>query len=140
MISAVTLMVKDMERSCRFYSRIPGFRLVYGGGSSDQSFTTYRVGDAHPPTYLNLELREGTTTTISSNQSNDLDRRHFGRIIFHTNDVDKLYSLFKDNREISEALSFENEPRDAPWGERYFHIREPDGYQLSFAEPSSPIQ
>jgi hypothetical protein len=24
---------------------------------------------------------------------------------------------------------------DAPWGERYFHIREPDGYQLSFAKP-----
>jgi hypothetical protein len=24
---------------------------------------------------------------------------------------------------------------DAPWGERYFHICEPDGYELSFAKP-----
>ena len=32
-------------------------------------------------------------------------------------------------------MSFENEPTNAAWSERYFHIREPDGYQLSFAKP-----
>lgn len=26
-------------------------------------------------------------------------------------------------------------PRDAPWGERYFHVRDPDGHELSFATP-----
>jgi hypothetical protein len=31
--------------------------------------------------------------------------------------------------------SFENEPTNAAWGERYFHIREQDGYQLSFVKP-----
>ncbi|MGH9996937.1 MAG: VOC family protein [Nitrososphaeraceae archaeon] len=31
-------------------------------------------------------------------------------------------------------ISFENEPTDASWGERYFHIRDPDGYLLSFAQ------
>jgi hypothetical protein len=31
-------------------------------------------------------------------------------------------------------MSFENEPTNAAWSERYFHIREPDGYQLSFAK------
>jgi len=36
---------------------------------------------------------------------------------------------------ISNLISFENEPTNASWGERYFHIREPDGYQLSFARP-----
>jgi hypothetical protein len=36
---------------------------------------------------------------------------------------------------IQNIISFEDEPRDASWGERYFHIREPDGYQLSFAMP-----
>jgi hypothetical protein len=24
--------------------------------------------------------------------------------------------------------------RNAPWGEKYFHIREPEGYLISFAE------
>jgi uncharacterized glyoxalase superfamily protein PhnB len=25
-------------------------------------------------------------------------------------------------------------PRDAGWGERFFHITDPDGHELSFAE------
>jgi uncharacterized glyoxalase superfamily protein PhnB len=24
-------------------------------------------------------------------------------------------------------------PSDAPWGERYFHVRDPAGHELSFA-------
>jgi uncharacterized glyoxalase superfamily protein PhnB len=38
---------------------------------------------------------------------------------------------------IAELVSFENEPTDALWGERFFHIRDPDGYQLTFATPIS---
>jgi hypothetical protein len=56
-------------------------------------------------------------------------------VIFHTEDVDKLYSYMKNNHNISDTISFENEPKDASSGERYFHISEPDGYQLSFATP-----
>ncbi|MDQ6724001.1 MAG: VOC family protein [Thermoproteota archaeon] len=41
----------------------------------------------------------------------------------------------RKNKCISNIVLFENEPMDAPWGERYFHIREPGGYQLSFAKP-----
>jgi uncharacterized glyoxalase superfamily protein PhnB len=26
-------------------------------------------------------------------------------------------------------------PQDAPWGERYFHMRDPDGHEQSFARP-----
>ena len=36
---------------------------------------------------------------------------------------------------ISNHIIFENEPTNAPWGERFFHIREPNDYQLSFAQP-----
>ena len=54
-ISAVTLIIKNMERSCNFYSKIPGFKLVYGG-SYDDTFTTYEIGEDIPKMYLNLEL------------------------------------------------------------------------------------
>jgi catechol 2,3-dioxygenase-like lactoylglutathione lyase family enzyme len=132
-ISAVTLIIKNMERSCNFYSQIPGFKLVYGG-SSDDTFTTYEIGEIGEyatKMYLNLEL-----SILNSNNHNAHNtRRHFGRIIFHTEDVDELYSFFKNNEGISNTITFENEPTDAPWGERYFHIRESDGYQLSFAKP-----
>ncbi|TLX68559.1 MAG: VOC family protein [Thaumarchaeota archaeon] len=123
-ISAITLFVKNMERSCKFYSSIPGFRLVYGGESD--SFTTYEVGK-HSKNYLNLELRK---------EDNSKD---FGRIIFHTSNVDELYAYLKKDDNISKLGSFENEPTNAPWGERFFHMRDPNGYQLSFAMPIKNI-
>jgi uncharacterized glyoxalase superfamily protein PhnB len=77
-----------------------------------------------------LELRSNNDIITHPN-----DRRNFGRIIFYTENVDELYSQFKSDACTSELISFENEPTDALWGERYFHIRDPDGYQLSFAMP-----
>jgi catechol 2,3-dioxygenase-like lactoylglutathione lyase family enzyme len=133
-ISAVTLIIKNMNRSCKFYSHIPGFKLVYGGLSNDP-FTTFQIGKDKPLIYLNLELIKDGDTIIINNFNKEFGKRHLGRIIFHTKNVDELYSHFKSNKEISNAIIFENEPNDASWGERYFHIREPDGYQLSFAQP-----
>ena len=134
-ISAVTLFVENMRRSCSFYSRIPGFKLIYGG-SATCSFSTYEVGIGqsknNPKTFLNLEL----SSPIGPDSNIDDRRKHFGRIIFHTEDVDKLYFYLKKIQDLSAAILIEDEPRDAPWGERYFHMREPDGYQLSFAESS----
>jgi catechol 2,3-dioxygenase-like lactoylglutathione lyase family enzyme len=125
-ISAVTLLIKDMERSCNFYSKIPGFKLVYGGSPPD-SFTSYEIGD-NTSVYLNLELFKTTTN------SQECETKNFGKIILHTEDVDKLYSYFKKNQVISKLIVFENEPSNASWGERYFHIHDPDGYLLSFAK------
>jgi hypothetical protein len=60
----------------------------------------------------------------------------FGGIIFHIENVDGLYSYMKQDEYISQSfIVFENEPTNAPWGERFFHIREPNGYELSFAQP-----
>ena len=89
-ISAVTLLIKNMERSCSFYSQIPGLRLVYGGSSKD-TFTTFEMGTEISKMCLNLELSAFT---------NEHYRTDFGRIIFHTEDVDKLYSYMKNNHNI----------------------------------------
>ena len=102
-ICAVTLFIENMERSCNFYSSVPGFKLVYGGSPTD-SFTTYEIGSAEskniPKTYLNLEL----ATPIST----DYNINDFGRIIFHTEDVDKLYSYLKNNQDLSKAILIED--------------------------------
>jgi catechol 2,3-dioxygenase-like lactoylglutathione lyase family enzyme len=140
-ISAVTLKVKDMQRSCSLYSKIPGFTLTYGGKLSD-SFTTFKIGKGSNGAYLNLELRghDGTSNESYNDKSTLIKMKgskDFGRIIFHVEDVDKLYSYMKHNEYISSSIVFENEPTNAPWRERFFHIREPDGYQLSFAQPLS---
>lgn len=137
-ISAITLRIRKMDRSCHFYSQIPGFRLVYGGSFND-IFSTYEIGESNgSKIYLNLELIlpiNDLPIDDQNNQNNNVtvSTEHFGRIIFHTDDVDKLYDYLKNNESITSNIVFENAPTDAPWGERYFHIREPDGYQLSFA-------
>lgn len=128
-ISAVTLSVKNMEKSCKFYSIIPGFKVAYGGSSSD-SFTTFEIGEGRTyKMYLNLEVKRNIDSTIRHHS----DKMDFGRIIFYSVDVDELYSRLTNDASISELVSFENEPMNASWGERFFHMRDPDGYQLSFA-------
>jgi catechol 2,3-dioxygenase-like lactoylglutathione lyase family enzyme len=138
-ISAITLRVKDMEKSCTLYSKIPGFSLTYGGKPSDR-FTTFEIGKGtNATTYLNLELIEVDEGSSDFYKKPILgktrDSEDFGRIIFHTENVDTLYSYMKQDEYISKSVVFENEPTNAPWGERFFHIRELNGYQLSFAQP-----
>jgi catechol 2,3-dioxygenase-like lactoylglutathione lyase family enzyme len=148
-ISAITLRVKDMEKSCYLYSRIPGFRLAYGGKPSDR-FTTFEIGEASNATYLNLERIEEEEEDHEDDYSNSAadfnnnepnlggkmkGSENFGRIIFHTDNVDKLYSYMQYDEYVSKSIIFESKPTNAPWGERFFHIREPNGYQLSFAQP-----
>jgi catechol 2,3-dioxygenase-like lactoylglutathione lyase family enzyme len=144
-ISAITLSITDMERSCKFYSRIPGFKVVYGG-SKDDSFTTFEIGCPRiKEGRRQLKVKNGVTSCLNlrllkDHRSNGKKfgakkNADFGRIIFHTDDVDKLYHQLKYDRHMSRSTTFENEPTDAPWGERFFHIRDPDDYQLSFAQP-----
>ena len=131
-----------MKKSCTLYSKIPGFRMRYGGKPYDR-FTTFEIGKgSKTATYLNLELIEKVEENDSSDfyKKSNLGRRmkgseDFGRIIFHTENVDTLYSYMKQDEYISRSVVFENEPTNAPWGERFFHIREANGYQLSFAQP-----
>lgn len=111
-ISAVTLATHDMRRAVRFY-RVLGFELVHGGENA--TFTSFRAG----PGFLNLISEPG--------------ERHWswwGRVIFYETDVDGLH-----DRLIAVGLRPDTAPRDAEWGERFFHLTDPDGHELSFARP-----
>ena len=118
-ISAVTLLVSNMKRSVDFYTKIPDFKIVYGG--SEAQFTSFLIDNA-VKSYLNLKLNKTHSTD-------------FGRIIFYTDDVDELFAYMQDDKIISELGKFESKPEDAVWGERFFHVLDPDGYKLSFATP-----
>jgi catechol 2,3-dioxygenase-like lactoylglutathione lyase family enzyme len=112
-ISAVTLAVTDMRRSVEFYEALR-FDLAFGG--REAAFTTFRVG----PGFLNLQLDPPAARDV----------RVWGRIIFWVDDVDAVYG-----RVLELGRTAETEPADAPWGERYFHVHDPDGHELSFARP-----
>lgn len=111
-LSAVTLATADMARAVVFYRRL-GFEVLHGGPDGD--FTSFRVGDG----YLNLALRPGYQPG-----------EPWGRTIFYVSDVDRLYETC-----LAAGLEPETAPRDAEWRERYFHILDPDGHELSFARP-----
>ena len=64
--------------------------------------------------------------------------RDFGRIVFYTDDVDELYSHLVNDSDFAKLATFETEPKTASWGERFFHLSDPDNYQLSFAMPTKP--
>jgi catechol 2,3-dioxygenase-like lactoylglutathione lyase family enzyme len=117
-LSAITLATGDMARAVRFYRQL-GFVLRYGGESA--SFSSFAAGEA---AYLNLIAIEAPSP----------ERPFWGRVIFHVADVDAIYQ-----RALKLGLEPEAAPRDASWGERFFHLRDPDGHELSFARPlSSP--
>lgn len=110
-ISAITLFTSDMARSVGFYESL-GFELRYGG--AEASFTSFSTGIG----YLNLMARS------------DHRPSHWGRLILYVSDVDRMYQTA-----MRLGLEPEAKPRDAEWGERYFHLTDPDGHELSFARP-----
>ena len=111
-ISAVTFRVANMTESVRFYRDVLGMELLYGG--EDAGFSSLRARDAQSAI---LDLEPGDRVT------------RWGRLIFHVTDVDGLWTHLKER-------GFDPEiPQDASWGERYFHMLDPDGHELSFARP-----
>ena len=110
-ISAVTLRVTNMAASVCFYRDVLGLEIIYGGEGS--YFTSLRTKDGN--TILNLEYGNAST--------------QWGRLIFHISDVDRFWA------DLVEKGFHPDRPQDASWGERYFHMPDPDGHELSFARP-----
>jgi len=109
-LSAVTLATYDMARAVAFYQAL-GFEMLYGGAGSE--FTSFAAGHS----YLNL-IAVPPETPLG----------WWGRAIFYVDDVDAMHA-----RAVAAGCTPEAAPRDAPWGERFFHLRDPDGHELSFA-------
>jgi catechol 2,3-dioxygenase-like lactoylglutathione lyase family enzyme len=111
-ISAITFATSDMARAVRFYAAL-GFSMAYGGETA--TFTSFRVGTGH------LNLARANDQPPSSGRT---------RVIFHVDDVDAMYAHV-----LAQGFTPEAPPGDAAWGERYFHLTDPDGHALSFARP-----
>lgn len=111
-ISALTLATHDMAQAVRFYQAL-GFVVHYGGAESP--FTSLRAGVS----YLNLIA-----------ESEQRQWSWWGRPIFYVTDIDAFY-----DHACAAGILPEMEPRDGPWAERYFHLTDPDGHELSFAMP-----
>ena len=114
-ISAVILKVSSMTNSVRFYRDVLGMEIIYGG--EDDCFSSFRTKDEKGP-ILNLE--QGRSVTA------------WGRLIFYVADVDTIWAYLQEKAFHPES------PQDASWAERYLHMPDPDGHELSFARPLRP--
>jgi catechol 2,3-dioxygenase-like lactoylglutathione lyase family enzyme len=109
-MSAVTFAVRAMSEAIGFYTRL-GFTLISGGPNAP--FSSLRVGDA----FVNLILTPSYTPTW------------WGRTIFRVDDVDALYRMV-----LAQGLTPTTSLQNGTWGERYFHLTDPNGHELSFAQ------
>src|SRR5260370_41743063 len=86
--------------------------ISYGG--EDAFFSSVRAKDAEDP-ILNLEQGRSVPG--------------WGRMIFYVADVDSFWEYLRGKGFNPER------PRNASWGERYFHMSVLVGHALSFARP-----
>src|SRR3954447_10424910 len=86
------------------------------------------VKQRHLPSF-----RAGTSYLNLVTQPADRQWSWWGRVIFYVADVDELYEHAR-----AAGFSSATAPGDAEWGERYFHVKDPDGHELSFARPLPP--
>ncbi|MDB5835605.1 MAG: glyoxalase [Caballeronia sp.] len=112
-LSAITFSTRDMQSAVRFYQAL-GFPLLHGG--ENEPFTSFAAGGS----FLNLTVE--TRGPVN----------WWGRVIIYVSNVDAMY-----HKALAAGFTPAFTPRDAPWNERYFHIVDPDGHELSFARPLS---
>ena len=113
-ISAITLATHDMARSVRFY-RVLELEIAYGGETA--TFTSFRAGG----NFVNLIL-----------QPAEQSWSWWGRVILYDPDLDAAHA-----RLVAAGYHPHDVPRPAPWGERFFHVTDPDGHEVSLAWPLS---
>jgi len=116
-LSAITLTVSDIARSVRFYEAL-GF--AHKPGPAIAGFASFVLGGGSGAVACYLNLLEGPHGKVDG----------WGRAIFYVSDVDGFYA-----QALAAGLTPAFAPLDAPWGERYFHLIDPDGHELSFAKP-----
>ena len=113
-LNAITLFTGDMAASVAFYEHI-GMECTFGG--RDSAFSSMRIGSG---TFVNLQIEPGWKSTHA----------RWGRFIVWVEDVDAIHT------ELTAAGYHPiGVPSNAVWGERYFHVLDPAGHEVSIARP-----
>ena len=120
-INAITLATLDMRAAFDFYSGL-GLNCTFGCAAG-ANWTTFGGRD--------LDLHSFHVNLYPKPAGQDsAPRQPWGRCIFYVSDVDAVYALA-----LERGLEPEFAPRNADWGERYFHILDPSGHELAIAAP-----
>jgi catechol 2,3-dioxygenase-like lactoylglutathione lyase family enzyme len=103
-LEGLTFHVLDLELSREFYERIPGAVLE---AHRPGEFALFRIGKSR------LGLLQSKKTGL--------------HLEVNTTDVDGFHAEL-----VVAGIEAMSAPRDRPWGERTFNVRDPDGNLIEF--------
>lgn len=115
-IAGIVCYVKDIKKTAKFY-RALGFQFK-----------------KREPNHISIYLNWFWIDFLSINKENksefrkeaNLSNKGAGLFLYiSVEDVDEFYKVL-----LSKGLKPSSKPRDWPWGNREFVIRDPDGYKL----------
>jgi catechol 2,3-dioxygenase-like lactoylglutathione lyase family enzyme len=117
-VSGITSYVKNLEKTATFYKAL-GFEIK-------------KRDENHVTVYLNWFWMDFLLISKENKpefqKEAHADNKGVGQFLYiSVEDVDDFYKGV-----IAKGLKPSSEPRDWPWGNREFVMRDPDGYKLVF--------
>lgn len=112
-IPYITLWAVKFDECLKFYKDLIGLKTSF----EDKNFAQFKFKG----TKLYLHRIKGETETL---------REHSVEIHFSVDDVDQKYEELKDK-----GVVFDQEPVDAPWGNRYASFKDPEGFSIEIVGP-----
>lgn len=117
-VAGIVCYVKDIDKTAEFYDAL-GFQFT----KREPDHLSIRLNwfwmDFHP---------QDKEDKPEFQQEANLDNKGAGMFLYiSVDDVDEFY-----NGLLAKELKPSSEPRDWPWGNREFVMRDPDGYKLVF--------
>lgn len=110
---SILLYISNVETSSDFYQKL-GFKI----NSKDDKSVVVSLGD--------LQLQLFDKEKVEFKQYSEVDPNTFSMFLYiEVDDVDE-----KHKELISKGLTPATTPKDWPWGNREFVIKDPDGYKF----------
>ncbi len=119
-LNAALLYVADLERSADFYRRL-GFDLTAPKGGTQQAalgVAAVKLVDRAKAKFQQDAYREPKGVGVF--------------LMFRVEDIDGYHREL-----VGQGLKPSGAPKDWPWGNREFAIKDPDGYRLVFWQKTS---
>ena len=117
-VSGLTLYVEDLNKTVKFYETL--------------GFVTKKREVNHATVYINWFFMDFILVKSEDKPKfkEEAISKNKGAGMYVYISVDDVDSFYKDAVKV--GLRPSSEPRDWPWGNREFVIRDPDGYKLVF--------
>lgn len=119
-VSGFTVYANDLQKTSKFYSDL-GFTKVHG----DSLHVSFRLN------WFVIDFIDASEETKEEFKK-DSEAKDKGRGVYFDISVDDVDQVYKEVLELGYEPS--SAPRDWPWGNREFVLKDPDGYKLVFMQ------